>query len=43
MMPYVRPEFRPDALEAFLREAIAKHKMERRGDYEMDSMSGFGG
>ncbi len=43
LMPYVRPELRPDALEAFLRESIPALKMERRGDYEVDSMSGFGG
>ncbi len=40
---FVRPRFRPDDLEAFLREAIPRLKRERRGDYEIDSMCTFGG
>jgi cyclic pyranopterin phosphate synthase len=40
---YVRPQFRPDEMEAFLRESIPRLKREKRGDYEIDSMCRFGG
>jgi len=43
ILDFVRPRFRPDELEAFLREAIPKLKREKRGDYEIDSMCGLGG
>lgn len=43
LVKFVRPKFRPDDLEAFLRDAIPRLKRERRGDYEIDSMCNFGG
>ncbi len=43
VMSFVRPRFRADELEAFLREAIPRLKREKRGDYEIDSMCRFGG
>jgi len=42
VMPFVRPELRPEALEAFLRESVF-YKRRCRGDYEIDAMSAFGG
>lgn len=43
VVDFVRPRFRPDELEAFLREAIPRLKREKRGDYEIDSMCRLGG
>ena len=43
LMQYIRPAFKPDELEAFLRETIPAGKRQARGDYEIDSMSAFGG
>jgi cyclic pyranopterin phosphate synthase len=43
IMEFVRPRWRPDDLEAFLRGAIPRLKLKQRGDYELDSMSAYGG
>jgi GTP 3',8-cyclase len=43
VVDFIRPRFRPDEMEAFLRESIPRLKREKRGDYEIDSMCRFGG
>lgn len=43
LMPYIRPVFRANEMEAFLREMIPATKRRARGDYEIDAMSAFGG
>jgi cyclic pyranopterin phosphate synthase len=43
LVDFVRPRFRLDDLEAFLRDAVPRLKRERRGDYEIDSMCNLGG
>lgn len=43
LMPFIRPELKPEILEAYLRERIPAVKRQSRGDYEIDTMSAFGG
>jgi cyclic pyranopterin phosphate synthase len=42
LMEFVRPQFRPEDLEAYLREII-RAKRPAGGAYEIDTMSAFGG
>jgi GTP 3',8-cyclase len=40
---YLRPTLRADALEAYIRTSVAGSKLPQRGEYEIDTMSSFGG
>jgi cyclic pyranopterin phosphate synthase len=42
LMPFIRPLFRPDELEEYVR-GVVRAKRLARGNYEIDSMAAFGG